>query len=178
MRTYVRGREVRPDEQPSPSITTVLETIASYLGGQPTTTNVTLPGPTRRTTNGLSGSEELMATVTETLFADGTLRFDDDVVRTNLDELLLLLIAQRRQETNGKALIEDLTQLFDADLSPGTVYPRLHHLKDEGVLDVQELVRTKEYAIDDDEAARRRLERSLSQHLALSYAIHLTLEDL
>ena len=64
--------------------------------------------------------------------------------------------------------MSDLEAVFGADLSPGVVYPRLHELEEEGLLEVQELVRTKEYRIADGERVRERIEGAMRQHLALA----------
>jgi hypothetical protein len=120
---------------------------------------------------------EVLSAVMTTLFPDRDFRFEEDLVKQNLEETLLLLISIRTSGTHGKGLMDDLASLFDAHLSPGTVYPQLHDLEDEGLLQMQEKVRTKEYHIGDDREVRARLERSMYQHLALGYAIYLSLED-
>jgi DNA-binding PadR family transcriptional regulator len=68
--------------------------------------------------------------------------------------------------------------VFDTRLSPGTLYPQLHELEDEGLLTVQELVRTKEYRVDDEEALAERVTAAAEQHLALGLFFHAALEDL
>ena len=120
---------------------------------------------------------EVLSIVMNNLFPDTDFRFDEDLIKQNLDETLLLLITLRSSGTHGKGLMDDLARLFDAHLSPGTVYPQLHQLEEEGLLRMQEKVRTKEYHVGDDREVRARLERSMSQHLALGYAIYLALED-
>ena len=60
---------------------------------------------------------------------------------------------------------------------PGTVYPVLHELEDEELLSVHELVQTKEYSIDDGEAAHEKLEASMGQHLALGLVFRQALEE-
>lgn len=97
-----------------------------------------------------------------------TFRFDEDRVKANLDDLLLALVHLRGEETHGKGLMSDLARLFDTNASPGTVYPRLHDLADEGLLEAVELVRTKEYHLADEGTVRTRLHRSMRQHLALA----------
>jgi len=123
------------------------------------------------------GPREVLSTVMSVLFPDTDFRFDEDLVKQNLDETLLMLVSLRESGTHGKGLMDDLARLFDAHLSPGTVYPQLHELEDEDLLRMQEKVRTKEYHIGDDRKVRARLERSMYQHLALGYAIYLALED-
>ncbi len=123
-------------------------------------------------------SAEVVEDVTDQLFPDRTFRFEEDLVKNSLDELLLVLVALRSGETHGKGLMEDLAELFDARLSPGTVYPRLHDLEEEEVLEMHELVRTKEYRIDDAEAARARIEAAMAQHLALGFVFYSALQEL
>ena len=133
-------------------------------------------GGAERRSEDRDGPREVLSVVMNTLFPDTDFRFDENLVKQNLDETLLLLIALRESGTHGKGLMDDLASLFDAHLSPGTVYPQLHRLEDEGLLQMHEKVRTKEYRVGDDEEVRTRLERSMCQHLALGYAIHLALE--
>jgi uncharacterized membrane protein len=97
--------------------------------------------------------------------------FEEDIVKENLDEILLMLISLRG-ETHGKELISDLTRLFDAQLSPGTVYPRLHQLEEEEILKMHKKVRTKEYSIDDDREVRETVERTMVQHLAFGFLLY------
>lgn len=123
-------------------------------------------------------SEEIVDAVTEQLFPGRSFRFEEDLVKNSLDELLLVLVALRDGETHGKGLMEDLSQLFDARLSPGTVYPRLHELEEQDVLEMHELVRTKEYRIDDLEETRARIESSMAQHLALGFVFYSALDEL
>jgi predicted HAD superfamily phosphohydrolase len=68
--------------------------------------------------------EELMAQVDDVLQTDDV-HFDDALIKENLDEILLMLISLHG-ETHGKELLSDLDGLFETELSPGTVYPRLH----------------------------------------------------
>jgi hypothetical protein len=123
-------------------------------------------------------SEAVLEDVTSTLFGQSSFQFRESVVKENLDEILLLLVAHRSSETNGKSLMSDLATVFDTRLSPGTLYPQLHELEDEGLLTVQELVRTKEYRVDDEEALAERVTAAAEQHLALGLFFHAALEDL
>jgi hypothetical protein len=123
-------------------------------------------------------SEAVLDDVTSTLFGQSDFQFRESVVKENLDEILLLLVAHRGSETNGKSLMSDLATVFDTRLSPGTLYPQLHDLEDEGLLEVQELVRTKEYRVDDEEALAERVTAAAEQHLALGLFFHAALEDL
>lgn len=123
-------------------------------------------------------SEELLEAVLGSLFPDEEFAFDEETVKSDLDELLITLVSMRDGETHGKGLIEDIAELFDATLSPGTVYPRLHELEESDVLEMQELVRTKEYRIGDREASRSRVEDAMRQHLALGFFLYSTLDEL
>jgi hypothetical protein len=123
-------------------------------------------------------SEAVLEDVTSTLFGQSGFQFRESVVKENLDEILLLLVAHRSSETNGKSLMSDLAAVFDTRLSPGTLYPQLHELEDEGLLQAQELVRTKEYRIDDEEALAERVTAAAEQHLTLGLFFHAALEEL
>ena len=117
--------------------------------------------------------EELMAQVVAALPTDD-IQFDEAIIKENLEEILLMLISMHG-EAHGKELLSDLTHLFGAQLSPGTVYPSLHRLEEEGVLSMHAKVRTKEYSIADEEVVRATVERTMLQHLAfgmLLYAFH------
>ena len=122
-------------------------------------------------------AERFLDDIVEGFLPEAEFRFRERTVKENLGEVLLSLVAHRSAETNGKRLMEDLSRVFDADLSPGTVYPQLHELENGGLLQMHEKVRTKEYNISDDRGVRTRLERSMYQHLAFGYAIYLALED-
>ena len=98
-------------------------------------------------------------------------QFDEAIVKENLEEILLMLISMHG-ETHGKQLLSDLSHLFGAQLSPGTVYPSLHALEDEEVLSMHAKVRTKEYAIDDDELVRATVERTMLQHLGFGLLLY------
>lgn len=137
--------------------------------------------PTVETTIGSESghrSKAVVDEVTERLFAERSFEFEEELVKHSLDELLLVLVALRDGETHGKGLMDDLAELFDARLSPGTVYPRLHELEEDDTLEMHELVRTKEYRIDDTEAARECIETEMRQHLALGFVFYSALEDL
>ena len=111
---------------------------------------------------------ELVDDVADELSGDRTLDFEEALVTESLDEVLLVLVGLGEEGAHGKELISDLETVFGAHLSPGTIYPRLHELEEEGLLEVQELVRTKEYHIADGERVRERIEGAMRQHLALA----------
>lgn len=56
----------------------------------------------------------------------------------------------------GRDLIDALVDV-GYSVSPGTAYPVLHDLHDEGLLDVREFVRSKRYHVADEAAVRGRL---------------------
>jgi len=121
--------------------------------------------------------KQVLASVMERLSVEESFEFDDEIVKQNLDEILVALIALR-SGTHGKALIDDLSRLFDAQLSPGTVYPRLHDIEGDGVLSMHELVRTKEYSVEAPDEAREQIERAMYHHLALGLFLHDSLDEL
>ncbi|MDG5758818.1 helix-turn-helix transcriptional regulator [Natronococcus sp. A-GB1] len=108
--------------------------------------------------------DELFDQVTVALATD-EVAFDESLIKENLEELLLVLVCVHGS-THGKELLADLTEAFDAQLSPGTVYPCLHELEEEGVLSMHAKVRTKEYSVVDEAYVRATLERTMTQHLA------------
>ncbi|ELY53229.1 helix-turn-helix transcriptional regulator [Natronolimnohabitans innermongolicus] len=114
--------------------------------------------------------DELMEQVNEALPTENV-QFDEAIIKENLDEILLMLIALH-EETHGKELLSDLTHLFGAQLSPGTVYPSLHNLEEEDVLSMHAKVRTKEYSIADEEYVRANVERTMVQHLAFGLLLY------
>ena len=114
--------------------------------------------------------DEMLESVEDALPSDQA-EFDEEIIKENLDEVLLMLISLRG-ETHGKELISDLTRLFDAQLSPGTVYPGLHSLEEEDVLHMHKKVRTKEYSINDEREVRMSVERTMLQHLAFGYLLY------
>lgn len=122
--------------------------------------------------------EELREVVLDALAADEAFRFDDGVVKQSLEELLVVLVAMRSEGANGKALMADLAAVFDSQLSPGTVYPALHELGSDGVLEMFELVRSKEYRVDDREQAAAMVDDAARQHLALGAFLHAAATEL
>ncbi|MFQ3318755.1 MAG: hypothetical protein ACI8UR_002347 [Natronomonas sp.] len=122
-------------------------------------------------------SAEVVSEVLGRLFPEESFAFDEEQVKLSLDEILLVLVALRESETHGKGLMDDLAALFDAQLSPGTVYPRLHELEEDDILEMHELVRTKEYRLDDPDAARARVESAMQQHLALGFIFYSALQE-
>lgn len=113
--------------------------------------------------------EAVLSEVVATLL-DGTVEdvdIDEALASRSLDGLLTALIALRQNGTHGTGLMDEIDSLFDVDPSPGTVYPRLHELEEEGTLTRYDLVQTKQYAIEDEAAAAELLEDAMYQHLVL-----------
>ena len=109
---------------------------------------------------------------------DGDTAVDDGLVTQSLEEILLAMIAVADGGTHGTGLMEELEAQFGAELSPGTVYPRLHELEADGTLQMHELVQTKQYGIADDAAAKEQIATSAYQHLALGLFLHASLDAL
>lgn len=158
------GGSVSSPDGSEPSVESLLRRLSTGDEGG--------PSRFRGSDGGADEPERVVAGAVRTLFPDGDFRFDEAVVKQNLAELLVLLVALRDGETHGKGLMGDISRLFDSQLSPGTVYPRLHELEEADVLLVHEMVRTKEYRISDDAEARRRLDRAMRQHLALGLVFY------
>jgi hypothetical protein len=121
--------------------------------------------------------ESVLASVVDDV-ADGDIDVADGLVTQSLDEILIALIAMADDETHGTGLMEALSRLFDAQLSPGTVYPRLHDLEADGTLQMHELVQTKQYSIDDDAAAEEMIEDAAYRHLAIGMFLHASLDTI
>jgi DNA-binding PadR family transcriptional regulator len=106
------------------------------------------------------------------------LRVDHGLVTQSLEELLLMLVGLRTNDASGKGIMEDLDRFLGVQPSPGTVYPTLHDLEERGLLDVHELVQTKEYLIDDEGAAAQALREAARQHRAMGQLFQRALEDI
>lgn len=104
-------------------------------------------------------------------------RFDEDIVKHSLEELLIALVAVNDSNTHGKSLMEDISLVFDSRLSPGTVYPALHALEEDGTLEQHKLVRTKVYDIGDSEMSMKRLEETMKQHLSVAMTLYSVLQE-
>jgi DNA-binding PadR family transcriptional regulator len=106
------------------------------------------------------------------------LRVDHGLVTQSLEELLLMLVGLRTNDASGKGIMEDLDRFLGVQPSPGTVYPTLHDLEERGLLDVHELVQTKEYLIDDEGAAAQALREAARQHRAMGQLFQRAVEDI
>jgi DNA-binding transcriptional ArsR family regulator len=96
----------------------------------------------------------------------GAANLDRSFVSDYLDELIIAILL-RCGEANGMDLIREFTHCFGVQFSPGTVYPHLHSLEEQGILARRERVQTKEYRIDDELAAREYLDSTETQLVCL-----------
>lgn len=123
-------------------------------------------------------TESLVEETTSSMFGGSGPDIDDGLIKQSLPELLVVLVGLRESETHGKGIMEDLSRFFGAKLSPGTVYPTLHDLEEQGVLEMRELIQTKEYEVDDTDAASEALRDAMGQHLALGVLFHRAIQEL
>ena len=101
---------------------------------------------------------------------------DRETVTTYLDTVLLLLIVVRGR-ASGKELRQDLRRVFGADLSSGTVYPKLSELEDDGKLVSHELKRRKVYTVTDDETVLECINSRVNQAATFSLVLKGLLMD-
>lgn len=137
----------------------------------------TRPRPRRNQPRRTVVSEAVRTSIDEVV-ESGQVTVEDGLVTESLDEILIALIALANDETHGTILMEALETQFDADLSPGTVYPRLHELESEDILEMHELVQTKQYSIDECDEAERIIETAMNEHLAIGTFLQAALEEL
>ncbi|MBV0903836.1 helix-turn-helix transcriptional regulator [Haloarcula salina] len=121
--------------------------------------------------------ESLLASVVDDV-VDRDIDVDDGLVTQSLDEILLAMIAVADGGTHGTGLMEELSTQFGAELSPGTVYPRLHDLEARDTLQMHELVQTKQYTIADTATAKERIQNAAYQHLVLGMFLQLSLDTM
>jgi DNA-binding PadR family transcriptional regulator len=121
---------------------------------------------------------EILTETAGTVDGSSQLRIDDGLVKQSLDELLVMLVALRTNDAHGKGIMGDLNRFFGTQLSPGTVYPALHDLEDRDLLEVHELVQTKEYFIDDEAAATSTVREAMEQHLAMGLLFQRMLDEM
>lgn len=95
---------------------------------------------------------------------------DDAIIKAKLDEILMLLVGVR-DGACGKDLMQDLRHLFGTDLSPGTVYPHLNELAEEGVFEVRELRWRKVYELADAETTFEEVETTIDRMLVFAIVL-------
>jgi DNA-binding transcriptional ArsR family regulator len=100
----------------------------------------------------------------------------DEIVTEHIDAILLLLIAVR-DGACGKELLQDIRRLFGTDLSPGTVYPHLSELADDGILEMQKLSKRKKYLLSNPDKALHRVEHAADQLLVFSLVLKAAVAD-
>lgn len=96
----------------------------------------------------------------------GTGSLNDRLMKAYLDEVLLILIMSH-DGACGQDLVQDLYRL-GSGLSPGTIYPHLHDLADDGLLEMHEQRRTKQFEVTDTEAVKQRVEEAFQDLSVLS----------
>ena len=155
-----------------PDTKSVLEEFSSAATGttQSESYDITIGAMGEQTPDVERELDEMLEQVTSALPTEDV-QFQEALIKENLDEVLLMLISLHG-ETHGKQLLSDLTHLFGAQLSPGTVYPSLHALEESDVLSMHAKVRTKEYSITDEEFVRATVEQSMVQHLAFGLLLY------
>ncbi|MEF8913095.1 PadR family transcriptional regulator [Natronomonas sp.] len=158
------SREGRPDDESSGNDhDSAVERLVSELDVDASCeTDTPVARAVEDATSALNGSDEF--------------GFDEDHVKASLDDLLVALVALRSTDTHGKQLLDDLAGEFGTALSPGTVYPRLHDLCEGGPLERRELVKTKEYTLEDETEVSEDIAAAARQHLTLGMIFRAALE--
>lgn len=105
----------------------------------------------------------------------GTVSLNDRLVKAYLDEVLVILIVAR-EGACGQDLIQDLYRL-GCGLSPGTIYPHLHDLADDGVLEMYEQRRTKQFEVADHDEVTALVRDAFEDLEALSSVLLLSDPD-
>lgn len=94
--------------------------------------------------------------------------FDRDVALAELDRVLTASLLRRDGGANGTELNDTAAAALNTEFSPGTTYPRLHGLRDRGVLEEIPLGRTHQYRVADIDAANAMLRAGMVQHAVLA----------
>ena len=121
-------------------------------------------------------TDDAVATRDGRLDNDQLHTISDEIITEHIDAILLLLIAVR-DGACGKDLLQDIRRLFGTDLSPGTVYPHLSSLADDGILEMQKLSKRKVYRLSDPDAALTRVDHAADQLLLFSVVLKRVLTD-
>jgi DNA-binding transcriptional ArsR family regulator len=121
-------------------------------------------------------TDDAVATIDGWLDNDQLHTISDEIVTEHIDAVLPLLIALR-DGACGKELLQDIRRLFGTDLSPGTVYPHLSDLADDGILEMQKLSKRKVYRLSDPDAALTRVDHAADQLLLFSFVLKRALTD-
>ncbi|PSP46982.1 PadR family transcriptional regulator [Halobacteriales archaeon QH_7_69_31] len=153
----------RLDETADETAAALVETLRSHGAGEEDPAAVTA---------------EILTETERSIEDADPLQIDHGLVTQSLEELLLMFVGLRTNDASGKGIMEDLDRFLGVQPSPGTVYPTLHDLDERGLLDVHELVQTKEYLIDDEGAAAQALREAARQHRAMGQLFQRALEDI
>ncbi|MFB6119382.1 PadR family transcriptional regulator [Halosegnis sp.] len=121
-------------------------------------------------------TDDMIAALDGWLDNDRLHTISDKIVTEHVDTILLLLIAVR-DGACGKELLQDIRRLFGTDLSPGTVYPHLNDLADNGLLEMQKLSKRKIYSLSDPDAALARIDHAADQLLLFAFVLKSGLTD-
>ena len=93
-----------------------------------------------------------------------------DIKKNCLEELIILIIANERK-IHGKAIIDELRDLFGLSISAGTMYPILHDLEERGILEKHVGIQSKKYSLREGskaiEIAKEKMKSVFSQYLLL-----------
>jgi DNA-binding PadR family transcriptional regulator len=127
-----------------------------------------------------SAVEDLVRETAQQLFGAHLeqLTLDDQQIKDSLEELLIAFVVVSETDTHGKKLMNDLSNAFGTNISPGTLYPELHGLNEDDVFEQYELVRRKVYEVGDERAARDRLVESVQAHFLIAQVLYAALQDL
>ena len=109
------------------------------------------------------------------LLGDASIQYEEKHVKDSLNVLLLSLISLRGKNTYGQQFVDDLDEEFDTTLNPGSIYPPLSELHESGRIEQLELARTKEYVLDDSDAARSDIVAATRQHFAMGVLFNVVL---
>ena len=91
-----------------------------------------------------------------------------DIARADLKSVLLALVAIH-EPTSGKELLQDHLAAVSKQCSPGTLYPKLHDLEEEGYLERTDLCgREQRWMVANTEATEERLTQAAAQLTALA----------
>lgn len=116
-----------------------------------------------------SGGDVEEQDIEEVLIGTGSL--NDRLMKAYLDEVLLILIMSH-DGACGQDLIQDLYRL-GSGLSPGTIYPHLHELAEDGLLEMHEQRRTKQFEVTDRETVRDLVQDAFEDLAVLSSVFNL-----
>ncbi len=119
----------------------------------------------------IEDSEDLMDVISEKfrdVIDDEKIR--EDIKKNCLEELIILIIANE-EKIHGKAIIDELRELFGLSISAGTMYPILHDLEDRDVLERHVGIHSKKYSLKEGregvEIAKEKIKSVFSQYLLL-----------